>query len=118
MSDFNDYGSVPTGPPNSSMAIVSLIAGILGLTLFPVVGSIVAVITGPMAKKEIAASAGTLGGERLATAGMIMGWIGIALLMLGLCLGIFLLAIPLCGLMFSFSGDSFNLILPGLLSAF
>ena len=35
--------------PNSSMAIVSLIAGILGLTFFPLLGSIVALITGILA---------------------------------------------------------------------
>jgi len=62
-------------PPTSSMAVVSLVAGILGLSLFPFVGSIVAVITGNMAKNEIRDSRGALGGEGLAKAGVILGWI-------------------------------------------
>jgi hypothetical protein len=72
---------------NSSMAIVSLVFGILGLTLLPVIGSIVAVITGPIAKREIYESAGGLKGEGVATAGQVMGWIGIALSFFGICAG-------------------------------
>ncbi len=85
----------PTGRPSSTMAIVSLIAGILGLTIFPFIGSVVAVITGPMAKKEIQQSMGTLGGEGLATAGVIMGWIGIALGVIGCCIAFFAFLLPL-----------------------
>jgi len=71
--------------PTNSMALVSLIAGIVGLTVFPVLGSIVAIITGNMAKKEIAASAGAQGGEGLAKAGVILGWVGVGLGVLGVC---------------------------------
>ena len=78
------------------MAVVSLIAGILGLTMFPLIGSIVAVITAPMAKKEIASSAGTLGGEGLAKAGLILGWVGIGLTVLGVCVFGIAFAIPFC----------------------
>jgi hypothetical protein len=49
------------------MAIVSLISGILGWTLLPFLGSIVAVITGHKAKKEIRNSMGQLGGDGMAT---------------------------------------------------
>jgi hypothetical protein len=80
MSDYQSY------PKNSTMALVSLIAGILGLTMIPFLGSIVAVITGPMAKKEIAESGGTLIGENLAQIGMILGWIGIGLGVIGCCI--------------------------------
>ena len=38
---------------NSSLAIISLVAGILGWTLLPFVGSIAAIVTGHMARKEI-----------------------------------------------------------------
>ena len=67
---------------NSSTAIISLIAGILGLTLLPLIGSIVAIITGMMAKKEIrtAQNNGTLiGGDGMATAGLVLGWVGLVL---------------------------------------
>lgn len=39
------------GPSTNTMALVSLIAGIVGLTIFPFVGSIVAVITGNIGPK-------------------------------------------------------------------
>ncbi|MCX8062318.1 MAG: DUF4190 domain-containing protein [Anaerolineales bacterium] len=81
-------------PPTSSMAIVSLVAGILGLSLFPFIGSIVAVITGNMAKNEIRDSRGALGGEGLAKAGVILGWIGIVLGVLGVCGAIIAFLIP------------------------
>ena len=97
MSDYTHYPpSPPSVVPNSSMAIVSLLAGILGLTLFPFLGSIVAVITGPMAKREIVQSAGTLGGEGLATAGTILGWIGIGIGVIGFCIGGVTIALPFC----------------------
>lgn len=66
----------------SSLAIVSLISGILGWTIVPFIGSIVAVITGHLAKKEIRESGGTMSGDGMALAGLILGYtmIGIALL--------------------------------------
>lgn len=72
--------------PNSTTAIVSLITGILGVTFLPVIGSIIALITGYMAKKEISESHGALAGTGMATAGIILGWIGIALLCLFACI--------------------------------
>ncbi|MGB9640965.1 MAG: DUF4190 domain-containing protein [Anaerolineales bacterium] len=98
----------PYSPPNSSMAIVSLIAGICGLTIFPFIGSIVAVITGSMAKKEILNSRGALGGDGLAKAGIILGWIGIGLGVLGFCIAAVAIIIPfiLVALGLSQSGSS------------
>jgi len=71
--------------PNSTMSIVSLIAGIAGFTLFPVVGSIVAVITGHMAKKEIRESNGAISGDGMATVGLVLGYGGVGLGLLGAC---------------------------------
>ena len=72
--------------PNSTMAIVSLVSGILGLTFLPVIGSIIALITGYMAKKEINENLGTLAGAGMATGGIVLGWIGVGLLCLFACL--------------------------------
>jgi len=112
------YDPPPSGTsyslPNSTLALVSLITGILGLTFIPLLGSIVAVITGPMAQKEITESHGTLGGEGLAKAGIILGWIGIGLGIIGICIGGFLIAIPFCMALFAISRDGMNLILPTL----
>ncbi len=69
-------------PPTSSLSLTSLIMGIIGWVLLPVVGSIIAVITGHMAKKEIRESRGLLGGDGMASAGLILGYSNIVI---GLC---------------------------------
>jgi len=113
MSDQYPTGGAPYAPQtNSTMAIISLVAGILGLTLFPIIGSIIAVITGPMAKKEILASGGALTGEGLATAGLVMGWIGIGLTVLGLCVGGVLVGIPICLGIFGVATQNSSFLLP------
>lgn len=68
----------------SPLAIVSLISGILGWTLLPWLGSIVAIITGHMARSEIRANPDTKEGDGLALAGLIMGWAMIVLSILTL----------------------------------
>ena len=73
------YGA-PTAP-NNSMAVVALVAGICGFTVVPFIGSIVAVITGHMARKQIRQTGE--GGDGMAVAGLVMGWIVIALTVLG-----------------------------------
>jgi membrane protein YqaA with SNARE-associated domain len=70
--------------PTSGLATASLIFGILGLTLLPTLGSVVAVILGYMAKSEINSSAGQLEGSGLATAGLVLGYIGLGLTLLGI----------------------------------
>ena len=93
------YGSSSGAPQNSTNATISLIAGILGLTFFPTIGSIVAVITGMSARKEIRAaqaSGAALGGEGMATAGLVMGWIGIGLSLIACCvLALIFIVFPL-----------------------
>jgi hypothetical protein len=113
MSYSPSSGDLGQPVPNSNLALISLIAGILGISFFPVVGSIIAVITGQMAKNEIRESAGTLGGEGLAQAGVILGWIGIALGVIGLCVFGVLFAIPFCAaILFGISESSFSLMIP------
>jgi hypothetical protein len=61
------------------MALVSLILGILGWTILPTIGSIGAIVTGHMAKSEIKNSMGSLGGDGMATAGLVLGYANIAI---------------------------------------
>ncbi len=83
----SSYSAPPPMPQqNSSTALLSLIAGIAGLTVFPFLGSIIALVLGYMARGEIARSGGTLAGAGLATWGLILGWVGIAFAVLGVCL--------------------------------
>jgi hypothetical protein len=77
------------------MATVSLVSGILGWTILFGIASVVAVITGHMAKSEIKRSGGMLGGDGMATAGLILGYINLAVVALGICL---LIILPLLGL--------------------
>jgi uncharacterized membrane protein len=65
----------------SGKAIASLVLGIGGFVIFPLVLSILAIVFGRLAKREIAERPG-LGGAGLATAGIVLGWIGIALVVL------------------------------------
>ena len=58
----------------SNTAIVSLVSGILGWTLLPWLGSIVAIITGHMARAEIRRSPNTTEGDGLAITGLVLGW--------------------------------------------
>ena len=73
-------------PRTSTMAIVSLITGVLAWFMLPVVGGIAAVITGHMAKKEIAGSGGWLTGDGLATAGLVLGYVHLAFAVAALCI--------------------------------
>jgi hypothetical protein len=70
----------------STLAIVSLIAGIASWVLIPFIGAVVAVITGHMAKKEIRQSGGRLTGDGMATAGLILGYIQLGLTVLAVCM--------------------------------
>jgi hypothetical protein len=71
--------------PSSTLAIVSLIAGILGFGPVPILGSIVAILTGYSARKETRAVPPTASGDGMATAGIMMGWIQIGLAGVAIC---------------------------------
>lgn len=85
----------------SSLAVVSLVAGIASFFL-PVLGSVIAIITGGMAKKEILNSDGTITGMGMAKAGLILGWITVGLGLITLCVillitfGLVKVAMPVC----------------------
>jgi hypothetical protein len=98
------------------MAIISLVAGILGLTLVPFLGSVVALIVGYMAKNEIKASNGAIGGDGLATAGLILSFIGIALGLVLCCFGVVTIGIPFCLAAFAVSLEEYNQLLPLMVS--
>jgi hypothetical protein len=72
--------------PTNGYALASLILG-LALVYLPCVSpvtSILAVVFGKRGQREIAESGGRQDGAGLATAGIILGWIGIALTAIGL----------------------------------
>jgi hypothetical protein len=81
------YSQQPYAPvlPTSTLAIVSLIAGVLGFAGFPIIGSIIAIVTGMMAQQETRAVPPRASGDGMATAGIVMGWIQIALSACAIC---------------------------------
>ncbi len=66
----------------STLAVVSLVFGILGWTLLPFLGSLVAVVCGHMARGEIRRAQGALEGDGMAVAGLVLGYIVIGLSLL------------------------------------
>jgi hypothetical protein len=63
-------------PPTNTAAVVSLVSGIVSWFFCPLVGGIVAVITGHMAHGQIRRSGE--GGAGMATAGLVLGYIHLA----------------------------------------
>ncbi len=59
---------------NSNLAIISLVSGILGWTFVPFLGSLVAVVTGHLARAEIKREPERLEGDGMAVAGLILGY--------------------------------------------
>ena len=92
------YPPVPT--QSSATALISLIAGIASWFLVPVLGAIVAVIAGHMAKKDIRNSMGRITGDGMATIGLVLGYLHLGLVVVGGCVVAILLilgvSIPLC----------------------
>ena len=89
----------PQNPPIHSMAIISLVASIAGLTVIPTMGSIIGVITGHLARRDMRATPGRYSGEGVALAGVVLGWIGVGLGVLGICVAVGFFALWLGGLL-------------------
>jgi len=81
----------PPARQNSTLALTSMILGILGWTVLPLLGSIIAVVTGHMAKNEIKNSREQLGGDGMALAGLILGYTNLTL---GLCICVIIFLFP------------------------
>lgn len=100
MTDYsNQPYKTPPAKPNSNLALASMILGILGWTLIPTIGSIAAIITGHMAKNEIKNSMNGLGGDGMATAGLVLGYANIAI---GLCVCLAVVGMMALGLTIPF----------------
>lgn len=79
-------------PRTNSLAVVSLVFGILAWVCLPGLGALVAVICGHSARSEIRrAPPGSVEGDGMALAGLILGWIqlGVALALLGVLATLF-----------------------------
>ncbi|MDI9928914.1 DUF4190 domain-containing protein [Rhodococcus sp. IEGM 1354] len=91
------YGQAPyvgagfrPAPATNTLAIVSLVLAVLGLTFIPLIASVCAVVCGHVAKGQIKRTGE--GGSGFATAGLIVGYVSIALFVLVLA-AIFIFAL-------------------------
>jgi Domain of unknown function (DUF4190) len=67
-------------PATSSLAIVSLVFGILSWCVVPFVGAVVAVVCGHFARSEIRNAAnGSMEGDGMAVAGLVLGYLHLLL---------------------------------------
>ncbi len=73
----------PAAPSNSTAALLSLIFGIVAWTVLPLIGAFGAIICGHIARNEIRQSAGRVGGNGMAVAGLVLGYIQVVLTILG-----------------------------------
>lgn len=108
MTDQNYYQNPPPpeyGQQTSSLAIISLIAGIASYFIVPLLGAIAAIITGNNAKKEINQSGGRLSGFGMAKWGVILGWVNIGLSVVGVCVALLsilgIATLPFCFIPFA-----------------
>ena len=70
----------PGSGTNNSNATTSLILGILSMVFCGIFTGIPAIIVGNKAKREIEATGGVQGGSGSAMAGVILGWISVAMM--------------------------------------
>jgi hypothetical protein len=88
-------GDQPASVETNGLAVASLILGILGLSALPLIGAVLALFLGYKARRAIAITGER--GEGMATAGIVLGWVGIGvavvLLLVGVLLFIFLVPV-------------------------
>jgi len=80
---------LPPAARTSTAAVISLIAGILGFVqILPIIGPIAAIVSGHIAKNEIKKGGGLVTGNGMATIGLILGYVMLALGICLTCIGI------------------------------
>ena len=86
-------------PPKNDLAVWSLVTGILSWILCPLILGIVAIVTGNASRKAVREGlANNLG---MATAGLVLGWINVALTGAAVLVWIVFLVVGLLGAAFS-----------------
>lgn len=89
----HDRNDRADGPQSTApMAVASFVLGLLGTSLLLFLGSILAVVFGHIALKQIDNSKQRLGGRGLAIAGLILGYVVLAI---GIIVGLFMLCFSL-----------------------
>jgi hypothetical protein len=79
---------VQTAPTASGKATAALVLGVLGFVFCPIIFSVLALVFGHQGRNEIDGSGGRISGRGLATAGIILGWVGLVIWALLIALGV------------------------------
>jgi hypothetical protein len=82
---YTPYGPVTRSTSTNGLAIASMVLGILWLYW---IGSILALVFGYVAKGQIDRSGGRQTGRGMAIAGIVLGWIGVAMIALFIVLAV------------------------------
>ena len=70
--------------PTNNLAVISAVCGVLGIIgVLPLIGSLIAIVTGHPARREIAAASQPQDGAGLATLGLITGYLALGLVCMG-----------------------------------
>lgn len=71
-------------PRTSTTAVISLVFGIVAWIALPVIGALVAVVTGHLARSEIRREPGLIDGDGMAVAGLVLGWVQLVSIVVGM----------------------------------
>jgi hypothetical protein len=80
---WGQYGQPPASRATNGMAIASMVLGILWIYW---IGSVLALVFGYIAKSQIKAR--NEGGGGMATAGIVLGWIGVGFFVIAIIVGV------------------------------
>jgi len=75
----------------NTLAVVSLVTGIVGWVAMPVVASLAAIVTGHMARKQIRERHGTETGDGLALAGLVLGYLSLVFGIIGIVFAVLMI---------------------------
>lgn len=95
----------PVHRTTSAMAVVSLVSGIAAWCVLPLIGAIVAIVCGHLARGEIRRSQGQIEGDGLAVVGLVLGYVQLAF---GFIVLLFTIAAIVLGLSIGFGASLFH----------
>lgn len=96
-------GGWTPAPPKNDLGIWALVTGILSYVMCPLVLGIAAIVTGTMSRR--AADQGLANNRGMGTAGLILGWINVGLVLLGIAFFVVAIAAGLLSGGFADWGD-------------
>lgn len=80
----------PAPATTSTMGVVSLAFALICWLALPLVGSLVAIACGHVARREIRESRGALTGDGLAVTGLVLGYLHLATVVIGILVALLL----------------------------